>query len=819
MLQPLFAPEGDGVARVALPVPVDELFDYSIPPALTGAVQPGCRVQVPFRDRRLVGVVVSLARDSEFTGRLHAIESAIDSVPVLSPEMISILRDTAHDVLCPIGIALNSALPAGSAPRIAKGYAITPRGREALRSGALRKCDQPLLTALADGPKSVVALRKLAGTGVAEALRELSDDGLAANAGIEQRPTARAATVRTARVADGIDVEATASDTLARAPAQAALLKHLATGAATPTAELEQEFKNAGATLRALASRGLVAIEHRAAPRDVLGTALEPPRDVTLSSDQADALKPIIEAVRERRGQTFLLHGVTGSGKTEVYLRAVAEALAMGRQALVLVPEITLTHQILARLRGRFGDDMAVLHSGLRPGERLEQWQRLRDDATPIAVGARSALFAPLDNLGVIVVDEEHDGAYKNEEGFRYHARGLATRRAEAAGCPLILGSATPSLEMRAAADRGEIQRLVLAHRIGNRPLPAVEIIDLARERERAPRGRQIVLTRPLLRAITQTLDDGGQTLLLLNRRGFSTQVMCFDCGTAWRCESCDITLVYHATDRRLRCHYCDYNIAPPDRCGQCGAEDAALLGLGTQRLEEEVRSHFPDARIERLDRDTAQKRGFTEGVLRRIRSNDLDIVIGTQMIAKGHDFPGVRLVGVVLADIGLHLPDFRAAERTFQLLTQVAGRAGRDRSPGRVLIQCFDPDHYAIRPVRTHDYETFYAEELRHRAALGYPPYGKLVHAGISAEAEAAASAGADTLADAVRAEPEGIELLGPAPSPLARLRGRYRYQLLVKSPNPAPLRRAAEALVAAAATLPSGVTATVDSNPLNML
>ncbi len=819
MLQPLFAPEGDSIARVALPVPVDELFDYSIPPALVDAVRPGCRVQVPFRDRRLVGVVVSLARDSVFAGRLHAIESAIDPEPVLSPEMMSILRDTAHDVLCPIGIALNSALPAGSAPRIAKGYSITPRGREALRSGALRKRDHGVLTTLSEGPKSIVALRRLVGSGAADALRELAEDGLAATAGIEQRPTARATTVRTARIADGVDVEAATAGPLARAPAQAALLKRLAVAAETPTAELEQEFKNAGATLRALAGRGLVAIEHRAAPRNVLGTALEAPRSVTLSSDQADALKPIVEAVRERRGQRFLLHGVTGSGKTEIYLRAVAEALAMGRQALVLVPEITLTHQILARLRGRFGDDMAVLHSGLRPGERLEQWQRLRVGSTPIAVGARSALFAPLENLGVIVIDEEHDGAYKNEEGFRYHAHSLATRRAEAACCPLILGSATPSLEMRAAADRGEIERLVLAHRIGNRPLPAVEIVDMVRERERAPRGRQIVLTRPLRKAIAQTLDDGGQTLLMLNRRGFSTQVMCFDCGHAWRCESCDITLVYHASDRRLRCHYCDYNIAPPERCGQCGALDAALLGMGTQRLEEEVRSHFPGARIERLDRDTAQRRGFTEGVLRRIRSNDLDIVIGTQMIAKGHDFPGVRLVGVVLADIGLHLPDFRAAERTFQLLTQVAGRAGRDRVPGRVVIQCFDPDHYAIRPVRTHDYETFYAEELRHRAALGYPPFGKLVHAGISAEAEAAAAAGADALADAVRAEPAGIELLGPAPSPLARLRGRYRFQLLVKSPNPAPLRRAAEALVAAAAMLPSGVSATVDSNPMNML
>jgi primosomal protein N' (replication factor Y) len=365
------------------------------------------------------------------------------------------------------------------------------------------------------------------------------------------------------------------------------------------------------------------------------------------------------------------------------------------------------------------------------------------------------------------------------------------------------------------------VRRLVLASRIGRRPLPAVEIVDLGRERQRAPRGRRVILTRPLLRAIRQNRGDGGQTLLLLNRRGFSTQVMCFDCGNAWRCENCDITLVYHATDRRLRCHYCDYNIDPPDHCTQCGAEEAALMGIGTQRLEEEVRSHFPDSRIERLDRDTARRRGFTADVLRRLRAGDLDILIGTQMIAKGHDFPGVRLVGVVLADIGLHLPDFRAAERTFQLLTQVAGRAGRDRAPGHVIIQTFDPDHYAIRPVRNHDYEAFYAEELRHRAALSYPPFGRLVHGLVSAEDEAAASAGADTLAAAVRSDPAaaGVELLGPAPSPLARLRGRYRFQLLLKAREAEPLHRAAERLVRAAESLPEGVAASVDSNPMNML
>ena len=439
---------------------------------------------------------------------------------------------------------------------------------------------------------------------------------------------------------------------------------------------------------------------------------------------------------------------MTGSGKTEVYLHAIAEALAQGRQALVLVPEITLTHQILARLRGRFGDGLAVLHSGLSPGERLEQWQRLRAGATPIAVGARSALFAPLEQLGVIVIDEEHDGAYKNEEGFRYHARELAARRAAAAACPLVLGSATPSLESRFAADRGGLRRLVLARRIGDRPLPAVTIVDLVRERELSPRGRRIVLSGALERALRETLAGGGQSILLLNRRGFSTQVFCFACGAAERCRHCDIALVYHATPQQLRCHYCDFQIAPPERCSQCGAPDTALLGTGTERLEEELRARLPEARIARLDRDTAQQRGYTERVLRELRARRLDVLIGTQMVAKGHDFPGVQLVGVVLADVGLHLPDFRAAERTFQLLTQVAGRAGRDRAPGRVIVQTYAPGHPAIRPVRDHDYESFYAEELGQRAALGYPPFGRLVQALVSGADAPAALAAAQALA-----------------------------------------------------------------------
>lgn len=805
-------------ARVALPVPVDELFDYSVPEALREHARPGCRVQVRFRDRHLTGIIVERGGGDEYRGRLRPVEAVIDPEPVLSTAMISILREAAHDVLCPIGVALATALPSGSAPRMVPGFAITRRGREALRVGALRGPHLRILEALSDHPQTGSSLR---GRATPVGLADLERDGLVVRTAVERAASARERTVRMLAVSDGVDAERAASQDLSRAPRQAELLRRLARDGAAPAAAISEEFSSA--LVRALVARGLVAISDRPKPRDILGAPLPREPELLPTPEQAAALVPIAKAVRERASETFLLHGVTGSGKTEVYLRAVAEALAQDRQALVLVPEITLTHQILARLRGRFGDNLAVLHSGLSPGERLEQWQRLRGGATPIAVGARSALFAPLENLGVIVIDEEHDTAYKNDEGFRYRARDLAALRAREAGCPVILGSATPAVETRYAADRGDVTRLTLSYRVGDRPLPAVEVVDLARERDLAPRGRKLILSRKLRGAMQETLDLGGQTILFLNRRGFSTQILCFDCGFAERCVNCDIALVYHAAEQTLRCHYCDHQLDPPDTCRGCGAPDTALLGVGTQRLEEEVRSEFPTARIARMDRDNARKRGFVAGVLDDLGKGRLDVLIGTQMVAKGHDFPGVRLVGVIAADIGLHMPDFRAAERTFQLLTQVAGRAGRGVTPGRAILQTFVPKHYAVAPVSQHDYEGFYAEEVGYRRALGYPPFGRLVHVLVSAEEEKAAADGVQALADAVaRAgipKAGACDLLGPSPSPLAKLRGRYRYQLLVKGSDAARVRAAAEFLCEAGARLPEGITAAVDANPTNML
>jgi primosomal protein N' (replication factor Y) len=821
MDQPLFALARCDIARVALPLPVDELFEYAVPAELDEHAQPGCRVRVRLRDRGLTGVIVERTAHPRFQGRLLPIESVVDLEPALSSAMLEMLREAAIEVVCPFGIALATALPAGSAPRTAAGYAITANGRAALAAGAIASSDRSLLEALDRQPRTRSYLRKFGG---AKRLDAFERDRLVVKTSLLRPAAARIATIRTARLAAGVDTEQATATLLARAPQQAALLRRIAAEPESPTRSLLDAFPDAARLLRRLAERDLVELTEQRVSRDVLGEPLEADCRVSLTPDQSTCLEPIVDAIGQSRCETFLLHGVTGSGKTEIYLRAVGEALRAGRQALVLVPEITLTHQILARLRGRFGDELAVLHSGLRPGERLEQWELLRAGATPIAVGARSALFAPLENLGVIVIDEEHDSAYKNDEGFRYHARELARRRGEQVGCPIILGSATPSLDTRFAAESGDVRRLVLAKRIGERPLPAVEIVDLVKERDRSPRGRKVILSTPLRRAIAETLADGGQSILFLNRRGFSTAILCFECGATEHCKNCDIALVYHASEQCLRCHYCDFEIPPPDRCSECGAPDAALMGVGTQRLEEEVRSQFPSARIARLDRDTAKKRGFTESVVRSLHDRSIDIVVGTQMVAKGHDFPGVRLVGVVVADVGLHLPDFRAAERTFQLLTQVAGRAGRDAAPGRVVIQTFAPSHYAIQPVLNHDYERFYTEELGHRKALGYPPFGRLIRVLITGPDEAETRSAALELsrlvsAIAVDGSKQELEVLGPAPAPLARLRGRYRYQLLVKGPPGPLLRGAAETLVKSTAGLSAPLQASVDVNPVSML
>ncbi|HIF95876.1 MAG TPA: primosomal protein N' [Myxococcales bacterium] len=853
MNEPLFARPSRRTVRVALPVPIDSLFSYRVPDSETAALHPGQRVLVPFSGRRLAGVVVEVSEldprgkpqhteiDPESPARFlvqapgdqtisEDIERILDPTPVLSAKMLTLLLGAAEEVLCPAGLALAAALPAGSSPRTIKRLALTPLGEEARRTGVTRGVPARVLDLLTEAPiEAAGLLRRL--PEARGLLDQLLGDGLLRQVDGIRGPTARIARERVAQVSPGVDVEARCQTDLARAPKQANLLRALASHGPTATSELAERMGAQPAQLRSLIARGLAETFERDAPRNVLGPPVPLEAPLPLTDDQARVLEPVTRCIRESRNQTFLLHGVTGSGKTEIYLRAVAAALEAGRQALILVPEISLTHQIVARLRARFGDGLAVLHSGLQPGERLEQWHRLRAGDTSIAVGARSALFAPLSDIGIIVIDEEHDSAYKNEQGFRYHAGRLAERLAELSQCPVILGSATPALENRYRADRGEIERIVLARRIGGRPLPAVEIVNMEDERRRTPRGRKLILSKALRLAMQETLAESAQSILFLNRRGFSTRIFCFDCGFAEHCPHCDVALVYHATQHCLRCHYCEFVKPPPDQCGQCGNTDTALLGTGTERLEEEIRAFLPAARTARLDRDSAQRRGHVRAVLDGLAAGDIDILVGTQMIAKGHDFPGVRLVGVVAADLGLHMPDFRAAERCFQVLTQVAGRAGRAQAPGRVILQSFLPDHYAIRPVRNHDYETFYREELGYRASLGYPPFGRISQIIVSGEnldetrraAEKLADAGRETLGpasgDPAINVPPACEVLGPVPAAFPRLRGRHRQQIVVKGSDTVQVRAVSQNLARLGRRAARGLLVSVDVNPVDML
>jgi primosomal protein N' (replication factor Y) len=540
-----------------------------------------------------------------------------------------------------------------------------------------------------------------------------------------------------------------------------------------------------------------------------------------LTEGQRQALERIEPAICESKFETFLLWGVTASGKTEVYLRAIQVALECGKEAIVLVPEISLTDQLVTELRGRFGRRVALLHSKLSRGERAEMWLRVHRGEIPVVVGARSAVFAPCHNLGLIVVDEEHDGAYKQEEGFRYNARDMALMRGKIMGFPVILGSATPSLETYYNARRGKICLLELPERPEGRGPTEVQVVDL-RRRGRKVRARGII-SPPLHQAMAETLERGEQVLLFLNRRGFATFLICEDCGYTFRCRNCAVSLVHHLSEGALMCHYCGWKHPAPPLCPSCGGPDVRDLGIGTEAVELAVRELFPWARVLRMDKDTTTRKHAHREILRAWRRGEADILIGTQMIAKGHHVPNVTLVGIILADSTLNLPDFRASERTYQLLIQVAGRAGRGRRPGRVIVQSYEPDHPAIAFCPSQDYEAFASRELRLRKRASYPPYSRLVLMRVSAPREDSAAKAATLLGDVAKkicGEKDEVLCLGPSPAPIAKLKGRFRWQLLLKSPSRPRLREAVESILReASGKMPPRARLAVDVDPQSFL
>lgn len=547
-----------------------------------------------------------------------------------------------------------------------------------------------------------------------------------------------------------------------------------------------------------------------------------PTQPIVLTAAQQQAIDTVGAALRTDTLQTYLLHGVTGSGKTEVYLELIAQTIASGKTAILLLPEIGLTPQLLSRVAARFGEVVAVYHSGLTDSQRIEQWHRMAQGIATICCGTRSALFAPLARVGCIILDEEHDASYKQEESPRYHARDAAVMRAKFEHAVVVLGSATPSLETFHNVQQKKYHYLSLPDRPNGILMPSITLVDMRKE---PPSNDQSgLLSAALRQAIAETLARGEQSLLFLNRRGFASMLLCRACGHVYRCPNCDISLTVHRRAATLRCHYCEFALPRPTQCTQCASDFLKTMGSGTERIEGAIAEHFPTARLARLDSDTVKRRGVRSTMVRAMRRGEIDILIGTQMITKGHDFPGVTLVGVVQADLSLYLPDFRAAERTFQLLTQVAGRAGRSDRPGYVIIQTYTPEHYSLLCAQQHCYADFITAETAHRQDLGYPPFGRLINVRLSGNVDTKVSQYAEQLrANLDRAlrgghTPSGI--LGPSPSPMGKISGRHRWQLLIKSSGTQQSRHITAAIrTHADANAPSGVTVAIDVDPLHLL
>jgi primosomal protein N' (replication factor Y) (superfamily II helicase) len=759
---------GGVFAGVVFNRPIDQVLTYHVPVRLGEGIRVGQRVRVPLGrgDKLAVGYCVRIddrAPKGLDAMRIKEVVEVLDATPLIDHRMLELTRWLADYYACSWGQALDAAVPAGvkkhAGTRVGTFLVVPEETREALRTKAiepkLSAKQSAVLEVLArtDDPLTTADVCRLAKCGPAP-IQALQRIGLVH-------------TVRR-RLPVGLSGRAPAGDR----PAGTTV-----TVASQPSAEAN-------------------------------------PRPALVLTDEQSATLARIEPVLESGGfAPFLIHGVTGSGKTEVYLSAIERVVARGKEAIVLVPEISLTPQTIRRFRRRFAR-VAVLHSHLSDAERHRHWQSIASGEIEVVVGVRSAVFAPARKLGLIVIDEEHESTFKQETVPRYHARDVAVKRAQMEGIPILLGSATPSLETWRNAERGRYTRLSMPMRVGGRPMPEVEIIDL--RHEKTPLGG---LSETLRQAMTQALQDQGQVILLLNRRGFHTFVICPKCGQVVKCHACDVASTYHKSRHLLVCHTCDAERACPPACPSCRATALHYGGIGTERLEREIQAAFPEYASRRMDSDTMRSPGSHEAVLAAFKAGEVRILLGTQMIAKGLDFPNVTLVGVVNADTALHLPDFRAAERTFQLVAQVAGRTGRGDRPGRVLVQTYTPDHPAIRAAIRHDYLAFVAHELPEREKYGVPPFGRLVRLIARGPEESVVFAYLKDLAAALRREADpSVRILGPAPAPILKIRNLYRFHIQLRCPNPRPLQALARA-VPASIPAPHGVELAVDVDPIHLL
>ncbi len=797
---------------VAVDAPVMGAFTYRLPAALEAAAVPGVRVLCAFGNRAVSGVLLGDAEEPQAEAK--DVQAILDAEPLVGPALIELAEFIAAYYRAPIGEAIRVALPPGARITANLEVSLTEKGRSA---GARPRDEREVLSvlAVADAPLAKKELLRLAHA-KPKSLTALLEAGLVSIHAAADRARVRDRTERVATLTAEPTEEQLSS--LARSPAKRAILEALtAAGGSATVAALQNENKRASDHLRKLAADGLVELGSRVI-RGVAQTGSElglANAAHQLNQAQTDARDSILAALGGFA--SFLLHGITGSGKTEVYLTVIAEVLGRGQTAIVLVPEISLTPQLASRFRQRFGDRVAVLHSGLTDRERYDEWHRLKEGRAQIALGARSAIFAPVDNLGIIVVDEEHDSSFKQDEGVRYNGRDVALVRAQKAGAVCVLGSATPSLESAHGAEVGRLTRLSLPARATAGALPTVELVDLRAFQA----DTETMLTATLATAIEETLAAGNQTILFLNRRGWSTFVLCVSCGDAIRCPNCAVSLTYHRSLAKMLCHYCGHGQPLPRNCLSCGASDSiSRRGLGTEQIASAIAERFPAARVARLDRDVAAGAQI-EKSLAAFARREVDILVGTQMVTKGHDFPGVTLVGVLCADTGLSLPDFRAGEKTFQLLAQVSGRAGRGESAGRVIIQSYRTDHIAVLAAQKHDFDRFFRAEVESRRELGYPPWGHLVAVRLDGVDGYAVSRRARELAESVRraAGDAALDILGPTEAPLGKLKGRVRWHFWLRAPDRRVLRAAIGHIDVAGASRAGGVRVSVDVDPISAL
>lgn len=809
--------------EVAVPLPVHATYTYGVPEDLQPLVLAGKRVLVPFGGRRVTAYVLGRTEALE-DKPIKPILSVLDDLPLFPASMIPLFQWMADYYIHPLGEVIQEALPGGININDCVVVEITREGSARLQSQPTAPDDdleRAVLDALSQGSCGLPELsRRLRRPALPRLLVKMEQNGLICRRRELSRAAIRQKTQRWVCASPNCGaLPSPLSETRRR------ILQTLQEYGEISVTALKGLIPNAAAHLRFLSDKGLITLQNQPVFRDPFGEPVERDTPPKLTLDQRHVVSRITQALG-RGFEVALLAGVTGSGKTEVYLHATAEALRLGLTVLVLVPEIALICEIERRFRARFGDCVAVLHSGLSAGERLDQWIRAGSGQCRVVIGARSAIFAPLSGVGLVIVDEEHDTSYKQESRFRYNARDMAVVRARLEGAVAVLGSATPSIASVYNVRIKKFSELTLDKRVFSQPLPHIQVVDL--KERKGDRGVRRFITVDLQEAIRETLSRGEQTLLFLNRRGFAGHPVCGRCGAPVKCRHCDITLTLHQAAGVYKCHLCGFCLPPASICPSCGFLGIKPLGLGTEKIEAAIRELYPDARVARMDRDTTLKKGALRDILKGLKNREIDILIGTQMVAKGHDFPGITLVGIICADLSLNFPDFRAGEVTFQVLAQVAGRAGRGDKPGRVILQTYNPDHFSITSATRQDFTAFFDEEITYRRAFSYPPFSRMIQVRISGPDLEKTKARAHLIGEAgARLQAENpdfknhIEVMGPIEAPVTRIADQFRWQILLKSAHPGLLHRFARSLLLenVPARTSGGVRVGIDVDPFFMM